>query len=262
MERCACGTWRRARPVATPGGHQGAVYPVAFSPRGDRLVSGGIDHTVRVWDVKERQQDHDAPRAHLPGLQRELCAGWDARSRPARASTVPRRIWTPMLLRTQVCSHAIRVTSRISISSLATGTCWPVPCLPRTRSPSGMRDRGNQRRPFHMRMPGSLSMADTFRDHDRGRPQGQDDECVGAVGRASGRVDDPRTREPAGAAAARAALLAGRQTRGSRSRAPDADRHHLGYRERAAHGHALTSGQGRPRRIRILTRRTGARRRR
>ncbi len=33
-------------------GHQGGVHAVAFSPRGDRLVSGSLDRTLRLWDLK------------------------------------------------------------------------------------------------------------------------------------------------------------------------------------------------------------------
>ena len=39
----------------TLGVHQGPVYSVAFSPDGDRLASGSLDHTVRLWDMKEQR---------------------------------------------------------------------------------------------------------------------------------------------------------------------------------------------------------------
>lgn len=32
-------------------GHQDSVYSVAFSPRGEQLVSGSLDRTIRMWKL-------------------------------------------------------------------------------------------------------------------------------------------------------------------------------------------------------------------
>ncbi len=42
--------------LATLRGHTGAVRSVAFSPDGKTLVSGSMDHTVRLWNVAKRER--------------------------------------------------------------------------------------------------------------------------------------------------------------------------------------------------------------
>jgi hypothetical protein len=45
-------------------GHTGTVWSLDFSKDGTRLVSGGGDHSVRVWDVAEQKSSLTIPRAH------------------------------------------------------------------------------------------------------------------------------------------------------------------------------------------------------
>jgi WD40 repeat protein/serine/threonine protein kinase len=44
-------TANASKPIVLRG-HVGAVEALALSPRGDRLVSGGSDKTIRIWDTK------------------------------------------------------------------------------------------------------------------------------------------------------------------------------------------------------------------
>ncbi|MBE9069524.1 caspase family protein, partial [Leptolyngbya cf. ectocarpi LEGE 11479] len=43
-------TWRQVREVAKMQGHKDAIWSVAFSPDGSRIVSGSADSTLRLWD--------------------------------------------------------------------------------------------------------------------------------------------------------------------------------------------------------------------
>ena len=37
-----------------PDGHPNAVYSVAFMPDGKRVVSGSLDHAIKIWDVAKK----------------------------------------------------------------------------------------------------------------------------------------------------------------------------------------------------------------
>lgn len=52
-------------------GHLTAVFCVAWSPRGDLVASGGMDETVRVWDVQKGVSASRSIR-HLTILTKDL----------------------------------------------------------------------------------------------------------------------------------------------------------------------------------------------
>lgn len=56
------------RPIVLRG-HTDVITAVAFSPDGKRLVSGGRDRAVRVWDL-----EHAAPLATWPGVKQQVSA--------------------------------------------------------------------------------------------------------------------------------------------------------------------------------------------
>jgi WD40 repeat protein len=58
-----------AAPVTKPKGHTGAITAVAFSPKGDRLLSVGTDGWALVWDVKTERVIY-----HCPQQDEELLA--------------------------------------------------------------------------------------------------------------------------------------------------------------------------------------------
>src|SRR5262249_62311824 len=70
-------------------GHTAAIHALAVSPDGQLLASGGIDRTVRVWDVEDGRergllQGHDQQVSGLafgPDRRTVVSAGMDGTAR-------------------------------------------------------------------------------------------------------------------------------------------------------------------------------------
>ena len=85
-----------AKLIGTLEGHEDPVASVAWTPDGSKLVTGGFDHTVRVWDP-ESLKELDLLRGHEslvldvapgPDSQRVLSTGLDKTARLWDVATV------------------------------------------------------------------------------------------------------------------------------------------------------------------------------
>jgi len=52
---------RTGKEILSLKGHSGPVFGVAFSPDGNRIVSGSLDETVKVWDIASPQPGQSRP---------------------------------------------------------------------------------------------------------------------------------------------------------------------------------------------------------
>tara|TARA_B100000029_G_scaffold376681_1_gene371284 strand:- start:191 stop:391 length:201 start_codon:yes stop_codon:yes gene_type:complete len=53
---CGCGGGDVPKELHTLKGHTGYVNSVAFSPDGQRIVSGSWDKSVKIWDASEQTE--------------------------------------------------------------------------------------------------------------------------------------------------------------------------------------------------------------
>ena len=90
---CACVEMTELRTLA---GHTNAVYSVAFSPDGSKIVSGSFDNTIRLWDAATGQQIGSPLNCHTykvesvafsPDGSKIVSGSWDKTVRLCDASS-------------------------------------------------------------------------------------------------------------------------------------------------------------------------------
>ena len=94
------------QPVGAPLHAQTGVTSVAFSPDGKLLASGGLDGTVRVWNLASRRRAPPGQRRErraLGGVQRQWQAAGQRRLRRHRAAVARSLFAHPYA---QLCAEA------------------------------------------------------------------------------------------------------------------------------------------------------------
>ena len=56
--------WTSGEQVYTLRGHSGAVNSVAFSTDGTRMISGGRDKLIKIWDAENGKEVQFVPFVH------------------------------------------------------------------------------------------------------------------------------------------------------------------------------------------------------
>jgi WD40 repeat protein len=85
--------WRddAAQPAHTLRGHAGEVLALAFSPRGDMLVSGGQDRAVRIWNIGDGSQQE--PLRTRAGDVRAIAYGGGGKFMAVAGGDGVARVW-------------------------------------------------------------------------------------------------------------------------------------------------------------------------
>ncbi|MGE3808296.1 MAG: WD40 repeat domain-containing protein, partial [Gemmataceae bacterium] len=84
---------RQARKIAVLEGHRGWVTAVVFSPNRGFLVSGGVDGTLRFWDLAGTEpEDRAIPNAHASDIG-ALAFAPDSKVLASGAATLDGLIW-------------------------------------------------------------------------------------------------------------------------------------------------------------------------
>ena len=124
-------------------GHVGAINSLAFSPDGKQILSGGNDHTVRLWDLAQPRRRGPSLGAHDDivrivafspqavgasggGDRRSACGASTARPRAASTGTPTRqrRASRPMGA-TLACCGPDRQVRLWDLGTASASFCWP-----------------------------------------------------------------------------------------------------------------------------------------
>jgi WD40 repeat protein len=92
-------------------GNTGFVYSVAFGPDGRRLVSGGVDGMVRVWDVDTGQQIGVPLTGHTDGV-RSVAFSPDGHRLASGSADTTVRLWPATASPDMLCS---KLTTNMSL---------------------------------------------------------------------------------------------------------------------------------------------------